>query len=126
MSAHIPTTLHYILEDGNICYSSFFFLIFISDDVTCLQTLSFGLGFCLCVRLCLLPGTDIVLLSCAADDAKIHLFAESTSIVTDGTSKVHAKEFVQVDSLVGHEDWIRAMDFTVDGNYLHSKNVYAC
>jgi elongator complex protein 2 len=98
----------------------------ISDDVICLQTLSFGSGFCLCVRLCFLPGTDVVLLSCAADDAKIHLFAESTSSAVEGALKVYAKQFVKVDSLVGHEDWIRAMDFTLDGNYLHFQNFYSC
>ena len=87
-------------------------MIFISDDVICLQNLSFGSGFCLCVRLCFLPETQIVLLSCAADDAKIHLFAESTGSDTDR----NAKKFVKVDSLVGHEDWVRAMDFTLDGN----------
>lgn len=91
-------------------------LIFISDDVICLQHLSFGSGFCLCVRLCFLPGTQIVLLSCAADDAKIHLFAESTGSDTDRNWTVHTKKFVKVDSLVGHEDWVRAMDFTLDGN----------
>jgi elongator complex protein 2 len=95
-------------------------LFIISDDTICLQTLSFGSGFCLCVRLCFLPGTEVVLLSCAADDAKIHLFAESSSngnccAVGEGL-KTYAKQFVKVDSLVGHEDWIRAMDFTVDGN----------
>ncbi|PNF19329.1 putative elongator complex protein 2 [Cryptotermes secundus] len=84
------------------------------DDVICLQTLSFGSGFCLCARLCFLPGTDIVLLSCAADDAKIHLFAESISNAIQGPLKEYAKQFVRVDSLVGHEDWIRAMDFTLD------------
>ena len=91
-------------------------LIFISDDVICLQNLSFGSGFCLCVRLCFLPGTQIVLLSCAADDAKIHLFAESTGSDIDRKWTVPAKKFVKVGSLVGHEDWVRAMDFTLDGN----------
>lgn len=94
---------------------------FIISDAVCLQTLSFGSGFCLCVRLCFLPQTEIVLLSCAADDAKIHLFAESSSGYTccdvqEGL-KPHTKQFIKVDSLVGHDDWIRAMDFTLDGNY---------
>lgn len=57
-----------------------------------------------------------MLLSCAADDAKIHLFAESTGSDIDRNWTVHTKKFVKVDSLVGHEDWVRAMDFTVDGN----------
>ncbi|KDR08420.1 probable elongator complex protein 2 [Zootermopsis nevadensis] len=89
-----------------------------NEDAVCLQTLSFGSGFCLCVRLCFLPQTEIVLLSCAADDAKIHLFAESSSGYTccdvqEGL-KPHTKQFIKVDSLVGHDDWIRAMDFTLD------------
>jgi hypothetical protein len=73
------------------------------------------------VRLCFLPGTEVVLLSCAADDAKIHLFAESSigdnCCVEQEGLKTRAKQFIKVDSLVGHEDWIRAMDFTLDGNY---------
>lgn len=92
-------------------------MLFISDDVLCLQTLSFGSGFCLCVRFCFLPGTDVLLLSCAADDAKIHLFAESAGGDVDRSLSVYAKKFVKVDSLVGHEDWVRAMDVTLDGNY---------
>ncbi|GFG28391.1 hypothetical protein Cfor_06228 [Coptotermes formosanus] len=84
------------------------------DDVLCLQTLSFGSGFCLCVRFCFLPGTDVLLLSCAADDAKIHLFAESAGGDVDRSLSVYAKKFVKVDSLVGHEDWVRAMDVTLD------------
>jgi elongator complex protein 2 len=100
----------------------YLYVIFISDDVICLQTLSFGSGFCLCVRLCFLPGTQVLLLSCAADDAKIHLFAESTDSDIDRSLNVCAKKFVKVDSLVGHEDWVRAMDFTLDGNYKQSDN----
>ena len=57
-----------------------------------------------------------MLLSCAADDAKIHLFAESTDNDVDRNWNVRGKKFVKVDSLVGHEDWVRAMDFTLDGN----------
>jgi hypothetical protein len=67
-----------------------------------------------------------VLLSCAADDAKIHLFAESINNAIEGPLKVYAKQFVKVDSLVGHEDWVRAMDFTLDGNYLHFENFCSC
>jgi hypothetical protein len=57
-----------------------------------------------------------VLLSCASYDAKIHLFAESRGNDIDRNWNVHAKKFVKVESLVGHEDWVRAMDFTLDGN----------
>jgi hypothetical protein len=67
-----------------------------------------------------------VFLSCAADDAKIHLFAESRGCDIDGSLNVYAKKFVKVDSLVGHEDWVRAMDFTLDGNYTQSETVYSC
>lgn len=67
-----------------------------------------------------------MLLSCAADDAKIHLFAESISNAVERPLKVYAKQFVKVDSLVGHEDWVRAMDFTLDGNYLHFEKFCSC
>jgi WD40 repeat protein len=101
-------------------------LVFISDEAICLQNLSFGSGFCLCVRLSFLPGTQVLLLSCAADDAKIHLFAESAGGEMDGNLNVHTKKLVRVDSLVGHEDWVRAMDFTVDGNDTALTLFYAC
>jgi hypothetical protein len=51
------------------------------------------------------------------------LFAENSSTddccAMEGDLKVHAMRFVRVESLVGHEDWIRAMDFTLDGKYLY-------
>ncbi|KAJ9593552.1 hypothetical protein L9F63_014892, partial [Diploptera punctata] len=78
------------------------------EDAVCVQTLSFGSGFCLTLNFAYLPGTDIALLACAADDAKIHLFAENTD------SEINEKHFVKVNTLVGHEDWIRAMDFAMD------------
>ncbi|XP_069675648.1 elongator complex protein 2 [Periplaneta americana] len=86
------------------------------DDFVCVQTLGFGTGFCLSIRLCILPGTNSVLLACGADDAKIHLFAESVTEdkSSDTEENSRPKQFVKVDSLVGHEDWIRAIDIALD------------
>ncbi|PSN31401.1 hypothetical protein C0J52_24316 [Blattella germanica] len=54
---------------------------------------------------------DIALLAYGADDAKIHLFAEN---VNNLAGCGDADQFVKVSTLVGHEDWIRAMDFALD------------
>ncbi|XP_039592800.1 elongator complex protein 2 isoform X1 [Polypterus senegalus] len=69
----------------------------------CLQTISFGNGFVMDVSLALLPGTTVPILACAGDDRKIHLFISQNS------------QFHKVHSLVGHEDWIRGVEWTVCG-----------
>ncbi|KAK2162431.1 hypothetical protein LSH36_99g08077 [Paralvinella palmiformis] len=72
------------------------------DDFTCIQTLSFGTGFALALSWIKLPGTAVPLLVCGGDDQKIHLLVEQET------------KFVSVQTLPGHEDWIRDIDLTVD------------
>ncbi|XP_051791916.1 elongator complex protein 2 isoform X3 [Erpetoichthys calabaricus] len=69
----------------------------------CLQTISFGNGFVMDVSLALLPDTTVPILACAGDDRKIHLFISQNS------------QFHKVHSLVGHEDWVRGVEWTVCG-----------
>lgn len=72
------------------------------------------------LRLCVLPGTQSLLLACATDDSKVQLYAENKALSQHGAGDGNAEtEFVKVDTLSGHEDWVRALDFTQDGR-LHS------
>lgn len=44
-------------------------------------------------------NNDCALIAFATDDHKVYLYGKC------------AKEFVKVETLVGHEDWVRALDF---------------
>ncbi|XP_068082377.1 elongator complex protein 2 [Anabrus simplex] len=70
------------------------------DSFTNEQTLNFGRATILCTRLHFLPHSRSILLACASDDSKIHLFAAESS------------DFVKVDCLVGHKDFVWAVDIT--------------
>ncbi|XP_073239641.1 elongator complex protein 2-like [Porites lutea] len=70
------------------------------DKFTCLQTLSFGKGFILAVAVSILPGTVVPVIACGGEDSKVHLFTQKYD------------KFVKVQSLLGHEDWIRGVEFT--------------
>ncbi|XP_060064524.1 elongator complex protein 2-like [Ylistrum balloti] len=72
------------------------------DDYNLLQTLSYGSGFALDVALTVIPKSHIPVLACGCDDQKIHLYV------------LQEDQFTKVISLQGHEDWIRAVDFTTD------------
>ncbi|XP_066479566.1 elongator complex protein 2 isoform X2 [Tiliqua scincoides] len=74
-------------------------------EVKCLQTLLFGNGFAMDVSLAFLPGSDVPILACGADDCKIHLYVQQ------------AGEFQKTLLLRGHEDWIRGVEWAVcDGD----------
>lgn len=78
-----------------------------SDEFINFQTLNLKTGLCFALKMILLPGTDNILLAIATDDEKIHLFAEN------GDAE---RNFVKVDSLIGHENWVRGLDFVEDEN----------
>lgn len=61
-------------------------------------------GICFAVKLCLLPNSAI-LLAFATDDDKVHFHGENYPLC-----------FEKVESLSGHEDWVRGLDFTTDDN----------
>ncbi|CAG9826810.1 unnamed protein product [Diabrotica balteata] len=79
------------------------------DDFVLNQTLSFGFHIGLSLRLTYLPNSDELLLACALDDSKIHIFSESKS---------DNLQFEEGTKLAGHEDWVRGLDFTKDGDDL--------
>jgi len=60
---------------------------------------SFGKGFILAVALSVLPGTTVPVIACGGEDSRVHLFTEN------------GNQFVKVQSLLGHEDWIRGVEF---------------
>ncbi|XP_053373737.1 elongator complex protein 2-like [Mercenaria mercenaria] len=70
------------------------------------QSVSYGSGFALDLSLTVIPNTACLMLSCACDDQKVHVYTEQES--QDQT------QFVSSITLPGHEDWVRAVDFTID------------
>ncbi|XP_078357797.1 elongator complex protein 2-like isoform X6 [Oculina patagonica] len=72
------------------------------DTFTCLQTVTFGKGFILAVAISVLPGTSVPVISCGGEDSKVHLFTEKDD------------KFVKVQNLLGHEDWIRGVEFALE------------
>lgn len=83
-----------------------------TDDniITCVQTISLGDGLCFAIRMCRLPDTEAILMAVATDDDKIHLYCERDD-----------SDFGEVERLIGHEDWVRGLDFIVNGK---SKTFY--
>lgn len=77
-----------------------------TDDnvISCVQTISLGNGLCFSIRMCRLPDTEAILMAVATDDDKIHLYCEKED-----------SDFTEVERLVGHEDWVRGLDFIVNG-----------
>lgn len=72
--------------------------------ITCFQTISLGNGLCFSIRMCRLPDTDAILMAVATDDDRVHLYCEKDD-----------SQFSEVDRLIGHEDWVRGLDFIVNG-----------
>ncbi|XP_064647875.1 elongator complex protein 2-like isoform X2 [Lineus longissimus] len=71
-------------------------------DFSCTQTIPFGSGFALNVSFTLIPGTSVPMMAVGADDQRVHIFVEQDN------------EFVRVHALLGHEDWIRGVQFATD------------
>jgi hypothetical protein len=76
----------------------------ISDDLTCFQTLDLKSEMCFEVRICCLPNTSIPLIIFTSTDCKIYLFVQMHN------------EYVKVNVLDGHEDFVRTIDVTCMGN----------
>lgn len=73
----------------------------------CFQTIEFNLELCLAVRLCGLSPANTFLLAVGAGD-KVQLYATSTN----------GFQFELVQTLCGHEDWVRGLDIVRSGNDL--------
>lgn len=65
----------------------------------CSDTINLEGGFAFSVALSTLPGTKVLILACGCEDAMVHLFTQTNA------------KFVHALKLVGHEDWIRAVNF---------------
>lgn len=81
-----------------------------NGEISCLQTVQLDGGFCLTLRLTLLPKSDQVLLAFSADDETVALWSEQSA----GSGDASAGQFKQVHKLTGHEDWVRGLDFVYD------------
>lgn len=79
-----------------------------SEEFILLQDLKLNPARCLCLRLFVLPNTGVTLLAAGLDNDKIYIYAEQC---VGGLL-----QFVKVEELIGHEDWVRGLDFTVDLN----------
>lgn len=74
-----------------------------TNEFVCLQTISLGRGFCFAIKMFYIESTDCILLALCTDDHNVHLYG--SRLTTDG------REFVKVETLSGHEDWVRGLDF---------------
>lgn len=74
------------------------------ETVNSFQVFSLSTGICFAVKLWSIAQTGIIL-AFATDDDKVHLHGEN-----------HDKCFDKLESLTGHEDWVRGLDFTTDDN----------
>ncbi|XP_011870635.1 PREDICTED: probable elongator complex protein 2 [Vollenhovia emeryi] len=80
-------------------------------DAKHVQTIDFGRKLPLHCRLTRLPNSTCPLLAVALEDASTLLYTARL----DAGSQVEPL-FVQVQRLVGHEDWVVCMDFAQDGD----------
>ena len=64
------------------------------------QVIDFKFSFVLNVKFHMLPKCQVPVLACACDDFKIRLYAPDES-----------GQFVEIVSLLGHEDWVRSISF---------------
>ncbi|CRL02882.1 CLUMA_CG015752, isoform A [Clunio marinus] len=71
-------------------------------EISSFQVFNLSSGICFAVKLFVLP-TNNILLAFATDDDKVHICGETSS-----------QNFDKLETLLGHEDWVRSLDFTLD------------
>ncbi|XP_017757323.1 PREDICTED: probable elongator complex protein 2, partial [Eufriesea mexicana] len=76
----------------------------IDGNIKCLETLTFGRKLPIEACFSFLPNTDLPFLAIATENSTIELYVTNSNVV----EKLH---FIKVQTLIGHEDWIRCMDF---------------
>lgn len=76
----------------------------IDGNIKCLETLTFGRKLPIEACFSFLPNTDLPLLAIATENSTIELYVTNSNVVEE----LH---FIKVQVLIGHEDWIRCMDF---------------
>lgn len=74
----------------------------------CVETIKFGKKLPIEASLSFLPGSNVPLVAVAMEDSTIQLICQDI-----GNEEIR---FIKVQSLVGHEDWVRCLDFTSDNN----------
>lgn len=80
-----------------------------SGEYETFDSINLGNGFCFAIRFAILPGTSSsIVMAVANDDNHIHLYSGPGKPV-DGQSQ----KFTKVNTLVGHADWVRGLDFVV-------------
>ncbi|CAO1304756.1 unnamed protein product [Diamesa tonsa] len=103
------TFLDSIVSNGNLLVattsvdSSVKLWIKKGEEFLCYQTISLKTGICFAVRFYQLPNDAGIILAFATDDDNIQLH---------GSDKENI--FTKVETLSGHEDWVRGLDFTVE------------
>lgn len=82
------------------------------NNFICFQTISLGSGFCFAIKMCYIEKTDCLLIALSTDDHNVHLYG--------CISSSEGRQLIKVDTLTGHEDWVRSLDFVVldDGDIL--------
>lgn len=83
-----------------------------TKDFICLQTISLGSGFCFAIKFCYIETTDCLLLALSTDDHTVRLYGS--------INPANQRQLIRVETLVGHEDWVRSLDTVVldDGDIL--------
>lgn len=80
-----------------------------TDQFETFDTIDLATGFCFALKFSILPGTsDKVILAYSTDLNVVHLMCD--------TIEDDKRKFVKVDTLVGHEDWVRGIDITTLDN----------
>ncbi|XP_012259817.2 elongator complex protein 2 [Athalia rosae] len=78
-------------------------------EISICQTMKFGNKLLIEAAICFLPGSNIPLIAVAIEDSSIVLICRDPSRRSE-------HPFVKVQTLIGHEDWVRCIDFTYDDN----------
>lgn len=78
-----------------------------TETFNLLQTINLGLSISVGIAISELPGSDSVIIACALDNSTIDLY-----------NNVQQQEFQKCGTLKGHEDWVRGLDFTIDGMWV--------
>lgn len=76
----------------------------------CVQTIDFDNLICLSIKMTILSYTNCLLLACGLSNSKIQLYINDYS--NDNLT------FIVNHSLIGHEDWVRSLDFISEGKFL--------
>ncbi|XP_076247466.1 elongator complex protein 2 [Calliopsis andreniformis] len=83
-----------------------------SNNLKCFQTLVLGRKLPIEACFSCLPSTNLPLLAVATESSSIELYASNSD-------DIEALDFVKVQVLTGHEDWVRCIDF----NYITNDSI---